>query len=138
MKKFTIFSMLCACLLISCTKGGQEKKIDSTATDSVEVTAPSGNHYTPVEFKSDAEVKAFLAFKKFSNSSGWIAFNRDGGMIDGEEFRLTKINITSPEKTELTIEIPKMNLTGLLILSQTEEGVEITDSKTEKKYKLND
>ena len=103
MKKITILSFCCAFLLLSCGDGNREKNNDSTAIDSVNKVASPESSYTPVELKSEAEVRQFLAFKKFSNSSGWIAFNRDGGMIDGEAFILTGIVIKSPEKTELTI-----------------------------------
>ena len=137
MKKIIILSLLCGCFLCSCGDGNKEKKNEPTAIDSVNTAVSPDASYTPVEFQSDSEVRQFLAFKKFSNSSGWIAFNRDGGMIDGEALNLTEINIISPEKTELKIEIPKMKLNGLLILNQTEEGVTITDSKTGKIYKLN-
>lgn len=139
MKK--IFTIITACLiaaimLISCnSNGGQADGSANPDRDSLLIEEP-GDDYSGLTFGSADDVREFLSFKKFDYAHGYIAFNGNGGVLDGEPFNVTDIAVKNGKRAEISITVPKMNLSGTYILKVTDSGVSLEDEKSHTTYKL--
>lgn len=139
MKKF--LSIITACLIvgimmISCNSNAVKAGAsDSTEKDSA-LIEESNADYSGVSFNSPDEVREFLNFKKFDYAQGYIAFNGKGGVLDSEPFTVTDIKVKNDKTAEISINLPKMNLSGAFTLKVTESGVTLEDEKSNTIYKL--
>lgn len=129
---------LAGLMQISCNSGSDKKtSADTAITDTLQNEEPVRD-YSSIAFKSPDEVRAFLDFKKFEDAHGYIAFNGKGGVLDGEPFTTSGIELKSDKKAEISINIPKMNLSGKYMLTVSETGVTLEDEESGNTYKLNE
>ncbi|MDE5791087.1 MAG: hypothetical protein K2H96_07670 [Muribaculaceae bacterium] len=139
MKK--IFTILTTCLiagfvLVSCNSAtGKSASSDSAVSDSTLIEQPTDD-YSATSFSSPDEVREFLNFKKFDYAHGYIAFNGNGGVLDGEPFNVTDIALKNDRTAEISITVPKMNLSGVFTLKVADHGITLEDEKSHTTYKL--
>ncbi len=135
---FTIAIAIVAGLMqIGCNSGNKNGGADTAVADSSLNEEPA-NDYSSLVFKSADEVRAFLDFRKFEDAHGYIAFNGKGGVIDGESFTTTDIELKSDKKAVISINIPKMNLSGKYLLQVADTQVTLEDEENHNIYKLNE
>lgn len=139
MKKYIFIFTACllsALLPIGCSSGNDKKTPEGDTSVQTLARDDDSKDYSSVEFRSEEEVKAFLNFKKFEDGHSYIAFNGKGGVVDGEAFTTTKVEVKSAKEVLLSINVPKMNIAGNYILKVTDSEVTLEDEKTHNIYKL--
>ena len=123
-------------MMIACNSGsGKSDSSDITDTASARIE-DSDDDYSALTFNSPDEVREFLNFKKFDYAHGYIAFNGNGGVLDGEAFNVDDIAVKDSKTAEISIIVPKMNLSGKYTLKITDAGVILEDEKSHTTYKL--
>lgn len=138
MTRFLIFAtcLLVALTTFSCSSGrDKEKQTDTVITDSL-ASAETDEDYSALIFKSPEDVRSFLDFKKFEDDHGYIAFNGKGGVIADEAFNTDSIALKDEKSAEIYISLPKMKMTGKLLLKIEEKKVILEDEDTHSTYRL--
>ncbi|MDE6297617.1 MAG: hypothetical protein K2L89_07190 [Muribaculaceae bacterium] len=141
---YHIFSscLFAAFLFISCThKPAQNTAVNDSITlsDSVnnlQDSDESSADYSDIVFNSPQNVMEFIHFKRFEDSHGFVAFNGKGGVIADEAFNTDSVIVKDKKSAEIFISVPKMKMTGTLLLKVEEKRVILVDEETKADYKL--
>ncbi|MDE5869811.1 MAG: hypothetical protein K2H18_06225 [Muribaculaceae bacterium] len=131
---FTVLLAFALMTLTSCGSDNNKKVTDSTMNDSIVVE--SDEDYSDVVFNSPQNVMEFIHFKRFEDSHGFVAFNGKGGVIADEAFNTDSVIVKDKKSAEIFISVPKMKMTGTLLLKVEEKRVILVDEETKADYKL--